>query len=687
MAIVGRGNIGERPFARSIYWIAAKRFTGDFAIDADGETYRLWWHNGTVIDAHSPSPADTEGRVALTIGLVNSTQLGEALRRSASDGASSTLQTLVEIARLSPQQLLDIKRRAFAQRALRMFAIEKGRFLLDDTGSTTPDPDLLALPVRWLIYRGLRLYYSEERLSREFAVAMGARFSLPPSGVPHVREFGFGNREQKCIEALTQQAHTLDELIERCTSLSRKQVLALVYSLLATDVIVAERNVAQGAAVSSRPVPYHARPGTSPSAPPGFSRTQPLPPVARRAQTDAVNAPPPPQPRPAPARPASKLPASKLPASKLPASKLPASGRPAPTPPSPSPSRPSTQVLPNTATQEPPPQMTAQAVSQRSSRSTMRIHGKPGSRHAAVARPVKQSGSRPIRATVPIHQIAKAKGHSVHHVQGPKSSGRSTTMPAASPEVIRGLIKHKLTDIDDGCDYFTLLGVPQDASPGAIRQAYFGLARKFHPDRLRAAGITDMTTESQRLFAEINLAFGVLSVPQKCAEYKKGLSKPRQSEEDALKANRIISAEEHFRRGEWALRSNQWEEARNAFTKAAELNPDEAEHHALLAWTLWCLASDREAILPKIKEMFVRAFALSPKNLAALYFRARVASMCGDIENALSYFQQVQKADADYRDVALQIRVIEGRKKRQERSGILDRLRAGRGGSKESSTP
>ena len=49
----------------------------------------------------------------------------------------------------------------------------------------------------------------------------------------------------------------------------------------------------------------------------------------------------------------------------------------------------------------------------------------------------------------------------------------------------------KIPLLDRNADYFTLLGLPQHASPDEIRSTYFMLARKLHPDRLSAIGVID----------------------------------------------------------------------------------------------------------------------------------------------------------------------------------------------------
>jgi DnaJ-class molecular chaperone len=62
-------------------------------------------------------------------------------------------------------------------------------------------------------------------------------------------------------------------------------------------------------------------------------------------------------------------------------------------------------------------------------------------------------------------------------------------------------------------DYYEVLGVTRDASPEAIKKAYRGLARKYHPD----VNPGDKTAESK--FKEVQQAYDILSDQEKRARY------------------------------------------------------------------------------------------------------------------------------------------------------------------------
>jgi molecular chaperone DnaJ len=61
-------------------------------------------------------------------------------------------------------------------------------------------------------------------------------------------------------------------------------------------------------------------------------------------------------------------------------------------------------------------------------------------------------------------------------------------------------------------DYYEILGVARTASAEELKSAFRQLARKYHPD-------VNKDPDAEKVFKEINEAYGVLSDPDKRAAY------------------------------------------------------------------------------------------------------------------------------------------------------------------------
>ncbi len=80
-----------------------------------------------------------------------------------------------------------------------------------------------------------------------------------------------------------------------------------------------------------------------------------------------------------------------------------------------------------------------------------------------------------------------------------------------------------MTDRLDKLDYYTLLGVPEDADTGAIRIAFRKFARRYHPDRF-VGKPAEKIERASRIYCRGGEAFQVLSRADTRAEYDKRLA-------------------------------------------------------------------------------------------------------------------------------------------------------------------
>lgn len=290
-------------------------------------------------------------------------------------------------------------------------------------------------------------------------------------------------------------------------------------------------------------------------------------------------------------------------------------------------------------------------------------------------------------AEVATQRVTPSGGTAASAITGGSSSGprRKTPTPPGRPAkpsatprpraaaaaadiaLIRALVRERTALLEAGADHFALLGVTEQTSPDKIRAAYFEVARQLHPDRIVATGLEDIRAEAQRLFARINAAFGILSHPKKRGEYLATLRAGgeavvrRKQEEAEVLAARLVAAEDHFRGGEMALRRSHYEAAIAEFKQAVELNPEEAEHHALLAWAQWCAAPDKTAAAKPARAALDKAAALSPKNPVPHLLLGKIARALGDDEVAAKHLRRCLEVSPGHAEAGSELRIIEAR--------------------------
>ena len=560
VAVVASGNVAERPLPHTIYAIAAKRFTGQLTLVQGGRTYDVGWRQGYAVCARSSDPGDTVGRIALTAGLVSSTQLGMALRTHRDQPERPLIEILAEAAALTDDHQRALTTKAFAQAAVRPFALHEATFTLDDELSVPVADGTGPIDPRWLIFHGLRTQYGTEHLRKELAPVATHTLTLTNAKDPGIQAFGLDDASTRLVHALQQSPRSIDELVAMEPRVPEATPLALAYALLVTKY-------ATTAAADTAVTPPS---GSVPSVP------AVAPPAAPEVLDDATR-------QSSGSRPGVKLPSTEQ----------------------------------------------------------------------------RRAASRARRVTMP----------------------RSQTADPQALDGVRNLINEKLALIEGKANHFEVFGVGPTATDDQVRMSYFGLARRLHPDRLRAIGLEDMAKEAHAVFARVNQAFAILSNKTKRAQYiadlESGTTKESEAEVEAM-AKKIFGAEHAFQQGLMDLRRRRFAEAITGFTEAVELNPEEGEHHAMLGWAEWCGSDDKEGQYRAIKKRFDRAIALSPKCVPAWFYRGQVSKQREKMEAARECFSKVLQLDKNHKEAQLELRILDRRAEEEakpKKGGLFDRLK------------
>ena len=637
------GTVAVVPLGPLIGRLATSGFSGALRLEQDTRRYAAWFRAGVLIAAESAAPEDTVGRVALDGGLVDPSSVGESLRRMAQNRKKSQLEILVDMGALSQENVSRAVRMTLTRRALRLFALPHAIFQVE-AGATPPDEQLAEpLEPRWVVYKGVRLHAREDRLERELGGALAGsalKMAIDPRGIQGA--FGFADDELVVLTYLNKGYWELDHLVDACLTLPREAVLGVVYALYSFDAL----DVKPATSVSrlrKRPRESTMELGTTEQTNPRIESPLAAEPPSR-PRTGVTHVGPPPAPPP-PARVPNGTGANRTP------------------PPGTGPLRPPTgPIVRDTAT------------NLREAGASLRDTG-------PQPRPPRDTGSQP-RETGP-QALARAESPIPTSASGsgpiPKI-GRTTLDGASSAGQLREQIIRKLGQVEAQADYFTILGIPRESGAAAIRTAYFQLAKMYHPDRLSIVKLETLRPQVEKIFARLSDAYAVLNDDKKRAEYLQLLDSGkhgsmRGNEDEVARATKILTAEEHFRKGEMAHRRGLYSLAEKEFKTALELNPEEGEHHAMAAWAAWCNADDKQAILADVKKGLNKAIELNPKCVPAFFYLGQLYKHVGDEVRANAAFQRVLNLAEGHVEALREVRLIDMRRKSGDKKGLFDRFR------------
>jgi curved DNA-binding protein CbpA len=678
--------------------LARRSFTGSLLIEAGGKHYSVGWHDGAVIAADSPHPADSAVKIAISLGVISSTQAGELSQAIAAAPPGDELEVLARVSGATPDVLGRLARRVVGARAARALAPTEGEFVVTD--QVPPGLGIMPIDARWILYTGLRHHFTLERLAWEvtsLATSIHLRVDYDLTG------FGFGAAEEDVLGRLQDGELTVAPVPP---GLDPHVVHAVALALVATgeaDIVrpgvvrprptppapaqAAASPMATSTPSSSGPVPVLRPPGSQPA--PMISRTAtPLP-----APHVSPSAPPLRPPPPMISRTATPL-SSQFTPTGTPTGPAPSTG----TPPHGHEAQPdggaeASPMLPRTTTGPIPARTSTGPVPPRTTTGPIPPRTTTGpipSRTTTGPIPSRTTtGPLPSRTTTgPVPSAAAlAAAAASASTTGPIPT-RTTAVPrkrnplADDAPAIRELIAERVALLDGDADHYALLGIDRTADPNAVRAAYFELARLLHPDRLSALGIADDDRAAQRLFARINDAFTVLSTATRRLEYDTmidaGGARAVAEREAAASAavQSAVEAEERFRLGEMAMRRQQADIAVHEFQRAVELNPQEPDYMALLGWALYVAARDKVAALSVARAHLQKALTMKKETALPFLYLGRIARMEGEDDDASRAFRRALEIAPGNSEAQAELRVVEARRRARPsaRGGLFSRL-------------
>ncbi|MEP6818112.1 MAG: DUF4388 domain-containing protein [bacterium] len=194
--------------------------------------------------------------------------------------------------------------------------------------------------------------------------------------------------------------------------------------------------------------------------------------------------------------------------------------------------------------------------------------------------------------------------------------------------------------------HYEVLELQSTAKPNEIKDAYYAMARRYHPDRFHLKSGTKLHAQISSAFARVTQAYETLTNPNARAGYDQTLERARQFAEADAKANKASRAAESadefdggiddsetglgraeysFRQGCGALELGHVNAAIKYLANAARLEPQEARYRAHYGRALAADENTRRLAENEIQA----AVRLEPANaafrtmLAELYFELK----------------------------------------------------------------
>jgi tetratricopeptide (TPR) repeat protein len=203
-----------------------------------------------------------------------------------------------------------------------------------------------------------------------------------------------------------------------------------------------------------------------------------------------------------------------------------------------------------------------------------------------------------------------------------------------------------------GGTHYEVLGVPTDATASVIQNAFFGLAKKWHPDRLRA-DVSDLKDQAAHVFSRISEASQVLCDVASREAYDHSLA-AGESADEAEQVQKVLKATTAFQKAEVLLKRGNLALAEKEALIAFENDPSQADHIAL---HVWIQAQKPTADLTDLAVQLEKAAKAEPNNLRVRWYRGQLLKRLGRAREALHDFRFIVEHDPRHTDAHREVRL------------------------------
>jgi len=183
-------------------------------------------------------------------------------------------------------------------------------------------------------------------------------------------------------------------------------------------------------------------------------------------------------------------------------------------------------------------------------------------------------------------------------------------------------------------EHYGLLGLEGDAGADEIRESYYLLARRYHPDRFRTEELADLLPQMEAYFTRVTEAYNTLNDPtlrQRYDEERQSTTRKKAPEQDAA-----YMARQNYARARTLIEKRRFNDAVTFLENAVQLQDGEALYHFELGRVL----AQNPRHRAEAEERLRRAIDLDPTHVEARFELGRLLHKAARTEDAVRMLRE-----------------------------------------------
>jgi curved DNA-binding protein CbpA len=251
--------------------------------------------------------------------------------------------------------------------------------------------------------------------------------------------------------------------------------------------------------------------------------------------------------------------------------------------------------------------------------------------------------------------------------------GSSTSIIPSAPSALTPALATRWQEITarskliDNENYFDMLGVSRKSKADEVKNAYFALAKVWHPDRL-APELASLKPLVEQVFSYLSEAHDTLTNEDKRLKYTQSVKEGGGTPATDRMMTNILDGAMQFQNVELLAKKQDFDGALQLLTRILTASPDEPDYHAMRAWLLMQKHPGQGAPLSDMLESASAAIDLHADHEKANFYKGLILKRMGRTAEAYKFFRKATQINPRNVEAAREVRLSNMRGERTSKA-------------------